>query len=368
MNDSIRCSVARLLLFNRVLGASVAAAVAIVACGPAPEQPFPLVSTPIASPTLPVPLTVAATSTASASTVEMTQVRIVATLTAIVGVPASTPMSPPASRPLMGKVDVGGYRLNFRCFGEGSPTVVLDSGWNGDSREWEHVHYWVRDFTRVCVYDRAGLGASDPGPKPTSSQQIVRDLHALLLNAKVPDPYLLVGYSFGGFNVRLYAHQYPEEVIGLVLLDSSHPDQNARDLALLPPETPEEPASLKEWRSFLTTPIPMDPESNPAGADWQTSVEQVRAASSLGDIPLVVVSRSSDADLVYNYGEYPPDFPKETAEKLEQEWHTMQKELLRLSRNSRQVIAERSGHCIHCTQPNLVVDVIKDVVEEVRGR
>jgi pimeloyl-ACP methyl ester carboxylesterase len=121
-------------------------------------------------------------------------------------------------------VDVGGHRLHICRTGKGSPTVVMDSGFPGTSLSWTFVQPEVAKFTSACSYDRAGLGWSDAGPMPRTSQQIVEELHALLLNARADGPYVLVGHSFGTFTVRLYASNYPAEVAGMVLVDPVHPN------------------------------------------------------------------------------------------------------------------------------------------------
>ena len=134
-------------------------------------------------------------------------------------------------------VDIGGYRLNILCTGIGTPTVILDSGLGEPALSWIGVQTGVERSTRVCSYDRAGYGHSDPGPQPRSSLQIATELHALLEKSQTPGPYVLVGHSFGGYNVRVYAGLYRDEVAGVVLVDSSHEDQgrfepaSARDQA-----------------------------------------------------------------------------------------------------------------------------------------
>ena len=119
-----------------------------------------------------------------------------------------------------------GVSLNLNCTGSGSPTVILDTGLGVPAAGWDLVQPEVAKFTRVCSYDRAGYGWSTPGPMPRTSEQIVKELHALLTAAGEKGPYILVAHSFGGFNVRLYTAQYPNDVAGLVLVDTSHEDQN----------------------------------------------------------------------------------------------------------------------------------------------
>src|SRR5215210_6369748 len=122
-------------------------------------------------------------------------------------------------------VDVGGYRLHINCVGQGSPTVVLDSGSGAFSAHWVRVQQEVSGTTRVCAYDRAGMGWSEMGPEPRDAKQVSSELHALLKGAGIEGPYVMVGHSFGGMYMRTYAARYPDEVAGVVLVDSSSPKQ-----------------------------------------------------------------------------------------------------------------------------------------------
>ena len=125
-------------------------------------------------------------------------------------------------------VDVGGYRLHIDCQGTGSPTVVLEAGLSEPSLTWAKVQPQIVGGSRVCVYDRAGLGWSDASPKPRSADAMTQELHTLLQNAKVPGSYVLVGHSIGGMLVRYYAHMYPSEVAGMVMVDATHEEQFVR--------------------------------------------------------------------------------------------------------------------------------------------
>ena len=116
-------------------------------------------------------------------------------------------------------VDVGGYRLHINCTGEGSPTVVIESGWGDMSATWGWVQPEVAKTTRVCTYDRAGMGWSESSPQPRTAREFAKELHTLLEKANEPGPYVLVGHSMGGYTVRVYAHDYPAEVAGVVLID-----------------------------------------------------------------------------------------------------------------------------------------------------
>ena len=115
-------------------------------------------------------------------------------------------------------VDVGGYRLHINCTGSGSPTVVIETGWGDSSASWGWVQPEVAKTTRICTYDRAGMGWSETSPQPRTAREFAKELHTLLAKANEPGPYVLVGHSLGGYTVRVYAHDYPEEVAGLVLM------------------------------------------------------------------------------------------------------------------------------------------------------
>lgn len=117
------------------------------------------------------------------------------------------------------RVDLGGYRLHLNCSGQGQPLVVLDAGLGDAGLVWQTVQEQAAAYGRICWYDRAGYGWSDPGPKPRTYQKAAEELHTLLRNAGEQGPFVLVGHSAGANTVRLYAAAYPEEVAGLVLIE-----------------------------------------------------------------------------------------------------------------------------------------------------
>jgi pimeloyl-ACP methyl ester carboxylesterase len=130
---------------------------------------------------------------------------------------------------------VGGHRIHLHCAGNGAPTVLLKAGLGKDATHWLLVQSAVAEYTRVCAYDRAGLGWSDPGPLPRDASRVVEELNRLLERSGERSPYLLVGHSNGGPYVRLYAAAYPERAAGLVLVDPN--PENAPDCEALPTST-----------------------------------------------------------------------------------------------------------------------------------
>jgi pimeloyl-ACP methyl ester carboxylesterase len=263
--------------------------------------------------------------------------------------PADTPMPDPLSSGIGVDVDVNGHSMTIHCFGTGSPVVVLESGAGAVWTYWHSVFTSIPRDIRVCTYDRS--------PQSHTSQEYVEDLHALLAGAGLDGPYVLVGHSYGGLNVILYADRYPEEVAGIVLEDSSHPDLDARILAVLPTESPNDSADLKSWREFVSTPQHAVFKT----IDWTTSCEQVRPIKSLGDIPLIVLTAAApDQD----FGNIPADLQA----KLDQADQDTQKEFTSLSSNSKQIIATTNNHMVHTVQPQLVIDAILELVKAARGQ
>jgi len=245
--------------------------------------------------------------------------------------------------PLPGKlVDVGGHRLHIYCVGEGRPTVVLETGALAMSALWGWVQPQVAVHTRVCSYDRAGLGWSEPGPAPRDALHISSELHTLLKNSGEAPPYVLVGHSFGGLLVRVYTDQYPEDVAGLLLLDSSHPDQVARlekvlgkpsflERALEPSlSVPARLGILRFGVRFAGAMDRFDGLPSRAAAEfkaffvdashqsgglaemrvWQQTAGQVRAARPIANLPLVVISAE---------GEMPPSVEQQVRFELHRE-------------------------------------------------
>lgn len=246
-------------------------------------------------------------------------------------------------------VDVGGHRLYLSCTGEGSPIVILDGGMGASSDSWSRIQPEIATFTRVCSYDRANTGKSDAVAKPRTIEQIVDDLHNLLTNAKVPAPYVLVGHSFGGMNVRMYASKYPADAAGMVLVDSSLEDLFARWDAFVDAE------SMKRKRARMI--------DNPEGLNWEATCAQVQAANWHSDIPLIVLTQGRDED----WSKIAPE-DVETVKKMGQVFRELQADLTHHSSNSKQIIAERSGHNIPDDQPESVINAIREVVEAARRK
>lgn len=271
-------------------------------------------------------------------------------------------------------IDAGGHNLHIVCVGSGAPVVILDSGVGGFSLEWTAVQRLLATETRVCAYDRAGYAWSDPGPLPRTTGNLVKELHSLLHNAGLAPPYILAGHSFGGYNALYFAKRFPEEIAGLVLVDSSHPDQTER--------LPDLPARRNSLRSstmvtffqgqsnlerypedilpmvmHALSSLPWQRTQREETMNFALSAQQVRSAGPLPDVPLEVLSRGKRVWPQNPYGD-----------ALEWEWQAMQKELAALTDQGRQVIAEESGHMVHLDQPELVAEAILAVLRQAQKR
>jgi pimeloyl-ACP methyl ester carboxylesterase len=276
--------------------------------------------------------------------------------------------------------DINYYSLHIYCTGEGSPTVILEAGMNDFYVTWAKVQPEIARSTRVCSYDRAGLGWSQPSPNPRTSTVMAEELHSLLRNTGIEGPYILVGHSLGGIVIRDFARQYPNQVAGMVLVDSAHEEQTSR-LPFLKDSADELVAQFRTLSLLSSSglmalsPATIPNRGFPEGAYRQ--YQAVLAATdyfhgaiaettafysdspqpkpaSLGDLPLVVLSHG-----------LPEAAGEGSAQQLryEQEWTKMQKELAGLSSNSKQIIAEKSGHNVQLDQPELVIASILELIQ-----
>ena len=291
-------------------------------------------------------------------------------------------------------VQAGSIRMNIDCSGQGSPTVILESGSGGPSVDWLMVQPEVAKFSRVCSYDRAGYGWSDSSPEPRSSLQIARELKQLLQAASEKGPYVLVGHSMGGYDIRVCTGQYPNDVAGMVLVDASHEDQELRA-----PESIRKwsqdyrkhpswkklkyffqlqlgwarlmadrdapafwPKAFREEENFLTLPTKHQFATIDEDQVFSTlSAAQVRSAGNLGDRPLIVLTATRQDDI-------PAEIPPKDTQAEEDLWvHQLQPELARLSTRGKQIVVD-SSHEMPTEHPEVVISAIHEVWLAVHSR
>ena len=252
-----------------------------------------------------------------------------------------------------GLVDIGGGRsLYLDCAGSGSPTVVLEAGLGEDRLSWVSVQPRLARTTRTCAYDRAGLGSSVAIPGVHDAGDEINDLQRLLDNAHIEPPYVLVGHSYGGLLVRLFAHAHPTETAGVVLVESMGQDQDRRLL-------PVWQAAPARVRRELPKPGAKPVED---GVDLRASQALAAKISTLGDTPLAVITRGKPDDSG-------PPLPPSLRGPVDRLWDIMQHELAALSSDHVHVTALRSGHFVQQVdvgQPNLVIRAVRAVAHAAR--
>ncbi len=279
-------------------------------------------------------------------------------------------------------VNIGTTKLHVHCRGEGTPTVVIDTGLGESALEWLPVQQRVSHHTRVCLYDRAGYGWSEFGDLPRSSSKIANELYLLLQKAGIEGHLLLVGHSYGGMNMQLFARRYPYLVAGMVLVDSSSAEQVGRltlphldSVDHIRPRTmggvstfdfvakPVLPAQLDEDGPGLLAALMMSRTSTMRTVaneylNFKASARQVlRNKGRIPDVPLVVLSR----------GLPDPGGDRSWGQGNEATWRQLQAQLVRLAPRAAHIVATRSGHAIHSEQPDLVADAVTMVLDFARA-
>jgi pimeloyl-ACP methyl ester carboxylesterase len=235
-------------------------------------------------------------------------------------------------------VDIGGYELRLRCSGKGSPTVVFDAGLGDSLEQWDRVRRGAAGFTRACAYDRAGLGGSDTSPQPRVSSRIAIELERLLSAAGESGPFVLVGHSFGGLNVRMFSVLFPEEVAGVLLVDATHELYERLSLRAM---TGEELVRQQSWVRLLPLAAQGELEALP-----RSSVEVARSGW-VASVPTIVLT-----------GAERPERPE-----LARLWLQLQRELGARPGVVEHVVAQDSGHRLQHDKPELILESIRRLVE-----
>ena len=262
-------------------------------------------------------------------------------------------------------INIGFQTMYVDCLGENKPTIIIDVGIAASSASWYKIAKELSKNTRICLYDRAGYGWSDSGRGERTTATIVHELKLLVKRAEIPGPYIIVGHSFGGFTARYFAAKFPEDVAGLVLVDSSHPEQiyrlsaldNQGKKPLITGRDANAPADFSEFERkwyFLNSSRKATFAQMAELKYFKQSAYQVKHSGPLKDIPIAVLSRGI------------AQLPELNGVSLENEWLDMQKDLLNLSKNSWHSIILNSGHNIYEEAPAKIIENILEVIEKSR--
>jgi len=262
-------------------------------------------------------------------------------------------------------IDVGGHRMHIIVAGNGAPAVVIIPGLGESSAGWQEVQQGLARDTTVCTYDRPGLGWSDPVPGRPTAVRMARELRILLNEAGIPPPFVLAGHSLGGLVARLFTCLFPGDVAALALIDSSHPEQSRR----LPKTFLEDhrggklavvALSYARPPSFLARTYGRWAGAKELFAFAGICQDTAKAAGHLGDLPLAVIT-SSERDPGLRAGR-----AQRARSRFYLAWAQLQDELAGLSANSTHVVAVKAGHHVQCDDPQLVIQVVADLVRSAR--
>lgn len=296
--------------------------------------------------------------------------------------------------PIGKMIDVGGYKLHMVDQGFGGPTVVIDAGAGCNCLDWSLVQPEIAKFTRVITYDRAGYAWSEASPLDRTSENIVEELRTLLFNAQIPGPYLLVGHSFGGNNMRLYATKYPEEVVGVVLVDSAHED--LLDFVPLPgieyfqllmgffylgifrllTNVSSIQNSLDEHIKDLPLPVRKIYYAQRMTTKFATAVraeaffaqesckQLQQSGRSLGDIPLTVITAGKPL-MAHDHLRVKGIYTSDQVDAINKGWSELQIDLVTKSSCAKHIFAENSGHMICFEQPEIIVEMVREMIVEL---
>jgi len=256
----------------------------------------------------------------------------------------------------MKKISVKGRQFAFEVMGTGYPTVVLETGIGAESSEWGPVATAIARSRAVFQYDRAGRGESEPGQGNRDSLTMVDELNALLEATQTKGPYLLVGHSFGGLLMRLLANARSTDVYGLVLVESMHHRQFQVMGPAFPDPSPADAPALVQMRDFWTGGWRAANSTTPEHIDFERSFAQDQAVTSLGNLPLFVVSAASALNSPFIQD-------ASARQRLQLLWDKLQANLSYLSNNRRKVYLEKSGHFVQRDDPDSIVMAIEALLQ-----
>lgn len=241
------------------------------------------------------------------------------------------------------QTEINGRNIYSKQFQNGEPTVIFETGLGDTSSIWDSIQREISLRTSTMSYDRAGLGKSDKPNTPRTCADLVDDLYHLVVKESIQPPFILVGHSFGGLVLRLFASLYPKMVIGLILVDAAAENKELAYDEILPYEL------KNQNREYY-----LNPMLNFEKIDKVHSYQEIEKHKCTFDFPITVITRG----LPDNYDK---ELPNDSILKIEKK---LQNAFLNLSHNSKQIIASKSRHNIHVDQPSLIIESITEMIQK----
>ena len=281
---------------------------------------------------------------------------------------------------------VNGKKMHYLYMGEGEPTIIMDSALGGTCLDWSWIQQELAKEAKVFSYDRAGYGWSDSSDSPRTSETMVEELRELLYKANIHPPYILVGHSFGAINMRLFQHKYPNEVLGLVLVDPT-----PEEIHTLPLEYRKKLENEKKMIQLATLLAPtglLKLLKMPVG-NFHLPENKINIAKEIGYKTSAYKTASQELSSINESVAYLSETRKEvisvplyvmtratfakgslsdkTIESVQETWSNAHAKIANQSTRGKQIIVKDSGHFIHCEKPKLVKEVILELIEETKG-
>lgn len=288
--------------------------------------------------------------------------KIIASLLFLICISSNVHAENPLIPNLSGKFNLGALNLYIECYGKGTPSIIVNSGFGGAGSDggWEDVIKVISSKNQICFYDRANLGKSDKFKDNYDLNTIVEQLHKLLYVADIAPPYLMVGHSYGSYPIKLFNHLYPDEVAGILLVDPSLYGMFSGNVEKWNPDDDKYDKSMQE-RMNAEFAGWHDPEQNAEKINMKSSAKLIQKSSDFGNKPFVLLWAKN---AIWKGGEAPDDWHPAVWNRMKKLYSNDMEKMHSLSTDMKIVFANTPQHNIFYYEPDSVIKAINDLLEK----